>query len=105
MRMLGCTVLFLGWDDEEQRPLLFRTEPSGYYAGFKACATGVKQIEATTFLEKNFKKRDNQLPETETETIEVALSALSTALSSELKAGTIEVAVVSKENPKFRVLS
>merc|ERR1711974_27099 len=91
--------------EDQEIPLLYRTEPSGYYAGFRACATGVKQIEATTFLEKNFKKRDNAAPATLQETVEIALSAMSTALASDLKSNQLEVAVVSKENPEFTVLS
>merc|ERR1711907_521193 len=80
MRMLGTTMVFLGWDDEQQKPLLYRTEPSGYYAGFKACATGVKQIEA-------------------------GIAALMTALACDIKSHQIEVGVVSKDNPEFTVLS
>jgi len=105
MRMLGTTMVFLGWDDEQQKPLLYRTEPSGYYAGFKACATGVKQIEATTFLEKNFKKRDNKCPESVSDTIETGIAALMTALACDIKSHQIEVGVVSKDNPEFTVLS
>jgi len=105
MRMLGTTLVFLGYDVERNQPLLYRTEPSGYYAGFKACATGVKQIEATNFLEKNFKKRDNNCPKTTSETIETAIAALMTALACDIKSHQIEVAVVSQENPTFTVLS
>jgi len=105
MRMLGTTMVFLGWDEEQGIPLLYRTEPSGYYAGFRACATGVKQIEATTFLEKNFKKRDNKCPKTTAETIEIGIAALMTALACDIKSHQIEVGVVSKDNPEFTVLS
>jgi len=103
-RMLGVSIMFIGYDDEQDAFHLYKTEPTGYYAGFRACSTGVKQIEANTFLEKNFKKRDNKLPKDMTETIEIGLSALSTALGSELKAEQLEIAVVSRDNPKFRCL-
>jgi len=104
-RMLGCSMIFIAWDEEQQTSMLYKTEPSGYYAGFKACATGVKQIEAVNFLEKNFKKKDNKEPENLRETVETALAALSTALQSDLKSNQIEVGIVSKENPKFASLS
>jgi len=100
-RMLGCSMVFIAWDEEQQTPMLYKTEPSGYYAGFKACATGVKQIEAMNYLEKNFKKKDNKEPENLREAVETALAALSTALQSDLKANQIEVGIVSKDSPKF----
>lgn len=104
-RMLGCTLCFIGWDEEQNCVHLFKSEPSGYYAGFKACASGVKQIEATTFLEKNFKKRGNKVPTDLNETIETALGAMSTALASDLKSNQLEVGVVSKDHPEFRTLT
>lgn len=105
-RMLGVCMIFIGYDDEKDVCHLYKTEPSGFCAGFRACTTGVKQIEANTFLEKAFKKYEGakKLPKDLTETIEVGLQALSTALASELKADQIEIGVVSKENPVFRVL-
>ena len=68
-------IMIISFDDEQQTAMLYRVEPSGYYAGFKAVASGVKQIEATTFLEKNFKKRSNKVPENLEETIEVSPKA------------------------------
>jgi len=104
-RMLGVSMIFIGYDEEKDTCHLYKTEPSGYFAGFRACTTGVKQIEANTFLEKNFKKRENKLPKDLTETIEIAMQSLSTALASELKSDQIEIAIVTKENPAFRCLS
>uniref|UniRef100_A0A669ET35 Proteasome subunit alpha type n=1 Tax=Oreochromis niloticus TaxID=8128 RepID=A0A669ET35_ORENI len=67
MRPLGCCMIVIGID-EELGPQLFKCDPAGYYCGFKATAAGVKQTEATSFLEKKVKKK---LDWTYEQTIEV----------------------------------
>ena len=54
--------------DEETGPQLYKTDPAGYYCGFKACSIGAKQTEANSFLEKKIKKKQAR---TFSETIEV----------------------------------
>lgn len=54
--------------DEELGPQLYKCDPAGYYCGYKATAAGVKQTEATSFLEKKIKKK---LDWTTEQTIEV----------------------------------
>lgn len=56
--------------DEEYGPQVYKCDPAGYYCGFKATAAGVKQTEATSFLEKKVKKK---LDWTFEQTIEVKL--------------------------------
>jgi 20S proteasome subunit alpha 1 len=56
-RALGVASLIIGWDDEKDAAQLYRTDPSGYTAGFKAVAVGAKQTEATNFLEKKIRKK------------------------------------------------
>eukprot|EP00854_Cymbomonas_tetramitiformis_P028361 gene28361-35145_t len=54
MRPLGvASILFA--IDEELGPQLFKTDPAGYYVGYKATAAGAKEQEAVNFLEKKMK--------------------------------------------------
>jgi len=48
--LVGC--------DEEFGPQVFKVDPSGNAMGYKALATGSKEQEATTQLERAFKKND-----------------------------------------------
>ena len=43
--------------DDEVGPQVYKTDPAGYYCGYKAAAAGVKQLEAHSFLEKKIKKK------------------------------------------------
>lgn len=68
-----CVLFFPGMIlvgiDEEKGPQLYKTDPAGYYCGFKGCSVGVKQTEANSFLEKKIKKKHAW---TQSETIEVS---------------------------------
>lgn len=101
MRPLGCCMILIGFD-EENGPQVFKTDPAGYYCGFKATSAGSKQLEANGFLEKKIKKKQEFA---HNEAVEVAITCLSTVLSADFKAAEIEVGVVTKDDPKFRVLS
>ena len=65
-------------------------------------SVGAKQTEANSFLEKRLKKKESFDHD---ETIQVAINCLSTILSADFKPSEIEVAVVSKDSPKFKVLN
>jgi 20S proteasome subunit alpha 1 len=101
MRPLGCSMILIAFDDE-LGACVYKTDPAGYYSAFKACSVGAKQTEANSFLEKKFKKKSDYSHD---ETIQVAINCLSTILSADFKPTEIEVAVVSKDNPKFKVLT
>lgn len=65
--VLFSGMILIGIDDEKG-PQLYKTDPAGYYCGFKGCSVGIKQTEANSFLEKKIKKKHAW---TQSETIEV----------------------------------
>lgn len=58
MRPLGVILTFVSVD-EENGPSVYKCDPAGYFVGYKATATGPKQQELDTALEKFFKKNNN----------------------------------------------
>ena len=93
--LVGC--------DEEFGPQVYKVDPSGSAIGYKALATGAKEQEATTQLERAYKKNDGQWDTKQA--IETAIKTLSTVVSSDFRANEIEVGVATVGQPLFRKLS
>lgn len=81
--------------------MLFKTDPAGYYCGYRGCAVGVKAVEVSNYLEKKLKKR---LDFNDNETIQLAISALSNVLTIDFKPNEIQVGFVNNSG-LFQVLT
>lgn len=101
MRPLGCSMILIGYD-EERGPCVYKTDPAGYFCGYRAISVGARQTEANCYLEKKLKKKQNY---DDDEAIQLAISCLSAVLSVDFKPSEIEVGIVSKDKPQFHVLS
>jgi len=88
--------------DDELGPCVYKADPAGYYCGYRATSVGVKQTEASSYLEKKYKKKQNYSHD---EVIQLAITTLSHILTADFKPSDLEVGVVSKDQPAFRVLS
>lgn len=92
MRPLGVALTFCAVDDEFG-PMLYKCDPAGYYIGAKANATGPKQQELTTALEKQYKKKKDGVQGDWKQVVEFAIITLSNTLNTELRKNDIEVGV------------
>ena len=92
MRPLGVAITLISVDDENG-PQVYKCDPAGYFAGYKATASGPKQQEAVNFLEKKLKNKD-AAPGSWEDVVELGISTLSTVLSVDFKKGELEIGIV-----------
>lgn len=92
--------------DEEKGPQVYKVDPAGYVMGYKATSAGPKEQEAINLLEKQYKKKEKDEKKwTSDETIQYAISALQTVISTDFKSHEIEVGVASTASKFFKKLT
>ena len=91
MRPLGVANTLVSVDSE-YGPQLYKTDPAGYYAGYKATATGPKAQEATNHLEKKLKDKTHADGSWE-EVVELGITAMSAVLAVDFKKGELEIGI------------
>lgn len=92
MRPLGVAMTLISLDSE-LGPQLYKTDPAGYYAGYKATATGPKTQEAMNFLEKKLKDKEYAEGSWE-DVVELGIQAMSSVLSVDFKKNELEIGIV-----------
>lgn len=111
MRPLGVAITLVSVDSEKG-PQLYKCDPAGYYAGYKATSAGPKQQEALNHMEKKLKNKDYAEGNWD-EVVELGITALSNVLSVDFKKHELEIGIVGgprtdgKEgtDPNFRALT
>src|SRR4051812_12314819 len=111
MRPYGVAATLISLD-EEVGPQLFKTDPAGYYVGYKGTSAGPKQQEASNHLEKKLRNKECADGGWQ-DVVELAITTLSTVLSMDFKKGEIEIGIVGGPridgqegtDPRFRILT
>lgn len=91
--------------DSERGALLYKVDPAGHFMGYFAVSSGVKEQEATNYLEKEYRNRGGFANLSEEETIRVAIESLQNTMGLDFKPTDIEVAVVNNVTRTFKKLS
>ncbi|KAM3568226.1 hypothetical protein VYU27_009646 [Nannochloropsis oceanica] len=100
MRALATVCMLVGVDDE-RGPQLYKVDPAGHFFPFKATAAGVKQDEAINWLEKKVSEMSTMDTDS---TVQMAIMALQSVLSTDFRGTEIEVGVVEGVNGFFHTL-
>ena len=90
VRPFGVSTLVIGFDEEEKKPRLLLTEPSGAYSSWKAHAIGRNSKSLKTYLENNY-----QADLEEDGVIKLAVEALLESVESEKH---IEIAIMREDH-------
>ncbi|KAG9508751.1 Proteasome subunit alpha type-6, partial [Fragariocoptes setiger] len=99
MRPLGTSMMLIACEDGQ--PLLYKTDPAGYFCGYRGSAVGVKAAECSNYLEKKLRKKQDY---NKTDTAQLAIRTLSQTLGIDFKPTDIEVGEVDKSG-LFKILS
>lgn len=105
VRAMGVATTIIGMDRDDETglnvPRVYKTDPAGHFVGYFATASGTKEVEAVQALEKKMRadKKFGEMDERQVK--ECCLDVLSSVLDEALKAGDVEMAAVTKANPKF----
>jgi proteasome alpha subunit len=98
IRPYGTALLIAGVSDGECR--LFETDPSGTLLEYKATGIGIGRPAAMKVFEEEYN------PESEVkEVILLGLKALHSATEGKFDVDTVEIGLISRENPVFRKMS
>ncbi len=101
-RVFGVEAI-VGGIDIEQGPSLYKIDPSGFYFGYKAVSSGVKEQDSINFMEKEKKKSGWDL--SHEDAVKMAINTLQTVIGQEFKPNDIEIAVMTLADRKFRKLN
>jgi proteasome alpha subunit len=98
IRPYGTALLIAGVSDGECR--LFETDPSGTLLEYKATGIGIGRPAAMKVFEEEYN------PESEVkDVILLGLKALHSATEGKFDVDTVEIGLISRENPVFRKMS
>ena len=96
VRPYGVSVLVAGWDAAHGYQL-YQVDPSGSYYPWKATAIGKSSTSSKTFLEKRYTDTGLELEDA----IHTALLTLKEGFEGEMTSDTVEIAIVSEEEPRL----
>ncbi|CDK27797.1 unnamed protein product [Kuraishia capsulata CBS 1993] len=93
VRPFGIATLIAGFDENDNTPRLYLTEPSGIYSAWKANSIGKSSKTVREFLEKNYSKYEEEGTElSDEETIKLTIKSLLEVVQTGAK--NIEIAVM-----------
>jgi 20S proteasome subunit alpha 1 len=100
VRPTAVSAILFGYDPAVQDFALYRVEPNGHSSGYRAVATGVKEVEAMSALEKTIQDFD-----TEKSNATFVLQTVRAVVGTDIEAKDLEVAVITLDNQRYRVLA
>merc|ERR1711893_79777 len=98
VRPFGVSLLIAGWDEDEEKPYLYQSDPSGAYFAWKATAMGRNFVNGKTFLEKRYNE-DLELEDA----IHTAILTLKESFEGQMTEDNIEIGICNQDG--FRRLT